>query len=66
MQGFCNKIYDNAHDIIGWDPNKSKNNLERGTAVTADVSDVFTGGGIILEGEANMVQVEYLPIHGRL
>ena len=50
MQGFCNNIYYNAHDIIGWDPNKGKKNVERGKAVTADASDVGTGGGILLEG----------------
>ena len=27
MQGFWNKIYDNSREIIGWDPNKGKNNL---------------------------------------
>ena len=40
MQGFCNKIYENDHEIIGWVPNEGKKNVERGTAVTADESDV--------------------------
>ena len=30
MQGFCNKIYDNAHEIIGWDTMKVKKNLDKG------------------------------------
>ena len=45
MQGFCNKIYDNAHDIIVWDTKYVKNNLYRGKAVTEDESDVDTGLG---------------------
>ena len=50
MQGFCNNIYDNAHKTIGWDPNEEKKNIERGTEVTADESDVGTGGGRMYEG----------------
>ena len=42
MQGFCNNIYDNAHGIIGWDPNKVNNNIERVMLVTTDASDVGT------------------------
>ena len=43
MQGSCDKIYVNAHEIIGWDPGKGKNNIERVTAMAVDVSDVGTG-----------------------
>ena len=50
MQGFCNNIYNNDHKIIGWDPNKGKKNVESGTLVTADVSEVDTGVGSMLEG----------------
>ena len=44
MKGFYNKIYDYYHDIIGWDTNKDKKNVERVTAVMANASDVGTGG----------------------
>ena len=47
MQGFFNNIYDYAHEIIGWDPNKYNNNVERRTVVMAGVSDVGTVGGRI-------------------
>ena len=47
IQYFCNKLYENARNIIGWDPNKVKNNLERLTAVMVDASDVGNGGGIM-------------------
>ena len=47
MQGFCNKIYNSAHEIIGWDSNEGKKNVERVTEETADVSDIGTGGGIM-------------------
>ena len=36
-------IYYNAHEIIGWYTSKGKNNVERGTAVTACGSDIGTG-----------------------
>ena len=26
--GFCNMIYDSSHEIIGWDPNKVKKNVD--------------------------------------
>ena len=63
MQGFCNKIYDNAHEIISWDPNKGKKNIKMGTA---DASDVGTGGGSMSEGEVKMVQGTYSPVPRRL
>ena len=47
MQGFFNNIYDYAHEIIGWDPNKYNNNVERRTVVMLGVSDVGTVGGRI-------------------
>ena len=60
MLGFYNKIYDNSHYIIGWDPKKGKENVDRGTSVMADTSDVGTGGGVrMLEGEANMAKGTY-------
>ena len=59
MQGFCNKIYDNSHEIIGWDPNKGNNNFDGVTAVMSDESDVDTVGGRMLE----MGVKTYLPIH---
>ena len=62
IQGFCNKIYDNAHNISGWDPNKGKKNVERGTAMMENSIDFGTGGGIVSEGELTMVQGMYLPI----
>ena len=61
MQGFWNKIYYNVHDIIGWDPNEVKNNVERIIVVEADASDISTGRGIISEGEVEMVQGTYSP-----
>ena len=57
MQGFYNNICDNDHEIIGWYPNMGKKNLERGAAVTENVSDVGTGGKIMSEGEVEIVQV---------
>ena len=45
VQVFCNNINNNSHDIIGWDPNKGKNNVDRVTLVTVDASEVFTGVG---------------------
>ena len=51
MQGFGNNIYNNAHDIIVWDSKEGNNNVDRGTVVTADASDVGNGGG----GGVNMV-----------
>ena len=60
MQGFCYKIYDNSHYIIGWDSKKGKENVDRGTSVMADTSDVGTGGGVrMLEGEDNMAKGTY-------
>ena len=56
MQGFCNNIYDNAHDIIVWDPRMETKYVERETTVMVDVSEVVTGGEIILEGGVKMVQ----------
>ena len=50
MQGFGNNIYNNAHDIIVWDSKEGNNNVDRGTVVTADASDVGNGGGNISEG----------------
>ena len=50
MHIFLNKIYDNAHVIIGWDTNEGKKNVDTGTAVTVDEIDVGNGGGIMLEG----------------
>ena len=47
MQGFCCIIYDNSNEITGYDPNEGKKKLEREMAVTTDVSDVGTGGGIM-------------------
>ena len=47
MQGFCNKIYNNAHEIIGWDPKEGNKNKERGEELTTYVSDVGTGGIIM-------------------
>ena len=45
MKCFCNKIYENAHNIIGWDPNKGKNNVDRLALVMTDASDVGTEDG---------------------
>ena len=42
MQGFYNIIYNSAHNIIGWDPNERNNNVDTGTVVMADSSDVGT------------------------
>ena len=66
MQGFCNNIYNNAHEIIGRNTNKGKKNVDRGTAVVADASEISTGGGSTSEGEVNMVQGTYLPISRKL
>ena len=57
MQVFCNKIYDNAHEIIGWNPNYYKKNSDMGMEVTVDASDVGTKGGRMSEVEVKMVQV---------
>ena len=65
-EGFCNKIYNNSHEIIGWDHNKGKKNIERGMTMMADASDIGNGGGGMLEGEVNRVQVTYLTIPSRL
>ena len=66
MQGFCNKIYNNYLKIVVWDTNEGKKNVERGTSVTADASDVGAGGAIIPWGSVNMLQGRYLPISSRL
>ena len=50
MQGVCNNIYGNAHEIIGWDTNKGNNNVIRLMGVMEDRSDVDNGGGRILLG----------------
>ena len=55
MQGFCNKTYNNAQDIIGWDTNEGKNFVEKGTTVISNASDVGTGECSMSEGEVNMV-----------
>ena len=65
-QGFFNNIYNNAQDIIGWNTNKGKNNVERGMAVTVDASDVGTVRGNMSEGKVNMVKGKYSPIPSRL
>ena len=57
MQGFCNKIYDNYHDIIGWDTNKGKKNVYRRTEVTADASGVGTVLGSIWGGGVRLCRV---------
>ena len=62
MQGFCYKIYDNSHEIIGWGTNEGKNNIERGAAVKADASEIGTGVGSMLGGKVKMVMGTYLPI----
>ena len=49
MQGLCNNIYNNSHEVIGWDTNEGKKNVDTGTAVTVDESDVDNGGGRMLE-----------------
>ena len=59
-------IYYNAHEIIGWYTSKGKNNVEKGTPVTADASYVGTIGGSILEREVNMAQGTHLPIISHL
>ena len=56
MQGFCNNIYNNDNEIIGWDTKEGKKNVERVTTVKEDASDVGTGGGIMTEGNVKMVQ----------
>ena len=66
MQGFCNNIYGNYREIIGWGPNNLKNNVDRVTALTADASDIGTEGGGIPEGEVKMVQGTYFSIPRRL
>ena len=50
MQSFCSKIYVDVCEIIGWDPNKGKKNVDSGTLVTEDASDVGTGGWSISGG----------------
>ena len=62
MQGSWNKIYVNSHEIIGWGTNEGKNNIERGTAVKADASEIGTGVGSMLGGKVKMVMGTYLPI----
>ena len=47
MQVFWNNIYENAHKIISWNPNKGTKNVEKGMEVTADASDIGTEGGIL-------------------
>ena len=70
MQGFYNKVYDNAHEIFGWDTNKGKKNAERGNAVMADASYVGTWGGIMSEGEEDgtwyVLTYTHLPLEGRI
>ena len=56
MQGFCNYIYKNAHKIIGWDTNRGKKNVNRGTSVTVDAIGIGTGEGSMMEREVSMVQ----------
>ena len=65
MQGIYNNIYDNVHNIIGWDPNEGKKNVERGTEVTVDANDIDTGWERILEEKVKMSQVSYsaIPIY---
>ena len=65
MQGVCNKIYDNANNIIGWDPNKGNNSIKRRKDVTEDVSEIGTGGGNMSKVEVKMVQSKHfsIPIH---
>ena len=57
MQCFCNNIYDNAHNIISWDTNKEKNNVESEPAVTVDYSDVGTGLCITSKGGLRVCRV---------
>ena len=45
MQGSCNKTYDNAHEIIGWDTNKGQKDKERWKLLMEDASDVVNVGG---------------------
>ena len=45
MQGFCNKVYENDHRIIGWDPNEGEKNFDMIMVVMEDASDVGTGVG---------------------
>ena len=59
MQGFCNQIYKNSHEITSWYPDEGKKNVNRGVA---DAITVGTGGGMIKEGEVNIVQGTYLHI----
>ena len=66
IQGFCNHIYGNAHKIIDWGPNYEKKNVERGTDLASDMSDIGTEGGSIPEEEVNMVQGTYFSIPRRL
>ena len=62
MQGFYNKTYENSHETIGWYPNEDKNNVERGTSVTVDASDIGTGGWSMSEVGVKMVQGTHSPI----
>ena len=65
MQSFWNKIYDNAHDIIGWDPNKGKKNVDMGMSVKEDEISVGTVGWRIADMKFIMVKGTYLPIPSR-
>ena len=66
MKGFCNNIYNNVHDIIGWDPNEGNNNVERRTALAADARDVGDRGSGMSEGGVKMVLSKHSPIPIRL
>ena len=50
MQSFCNKIYNNAHNIIGWYLKKENMNVDRVTETATDAGGIGTGGGRTLEG----------------
>ena len=60
MQGFYNNIYNNYHEIIGWDPRKGKKTVDIVTSVMADVSEISTGKGSMLEEEVKIVQGNFL------
>ena len=66
MHLFYNKLYDNAHNIIGWYSNKGKKNVERETTVTSYASDIDNRGGSILEGGVKILWGADLPIAIRL
>ena len=66
MQGFCNNIYDNVYETIGWYCNDGKKNVERGILVMVDASDVGTGVESMSKGGVKMVQVTYSPMSIRL